>query len=377
MRQSKYRRYVQAGWVMLLSALMLSLVVTPVSATSSRAVHAAQRLDNATPVGASMYITTGTLVPLFQNRIDQHVPGAFNNAINNLVSTLPRQDQGWALQMATTLIQPSATLTGLTTQPGGLVTSLRISLYPGDPQPINSSMLVSFSVFDSSTIQVSAKPINGSPTLVNGPLATFQIPLGQLNSINTTPACGDAALAVKLQFPIALGHTQTQVQQNTALNVFASPREIRNTPSTNTNAYVELPASSLASIGDSVGDLPINTSTTAKNINISVQGSNLIINSDIYDSFWGKIGTATTTVAPTAAGGNLAVHVLSTTITILNLFTFPYDSYNQQIQQTLNSKLNGALAGKFTVTRAAIGPNAQLPCAAGNSLVLTGSASLG
>jgi len=108
-----------------------------------------------------------------------------------------------------------------------------------------------------------------------------------------------------------------------------------------------------------------------------VQGSNLVINSDIYDSFWGKIGTATTTVAPTAAGGNLAVHVLSTTITILNLFTFPYDSYNQQIQQTLNSKLNGALAGKFTVTRAAIGPNAQLPCAAGNSLVLTGSASLG
>ena len=389
MRQSKYRRYVQAGWVTLLSALMLSLVVTPVSATSSRAVHAAQRLDNATSVGASIYITTGTLVPLFQNRIDQHVPGAFNNAINNLVSTLSRQDQGWARQMAATLIQPSATLTGLTTQPGGLVTSLRISLYPGDPQPINSSMLVSFSVLDSSTIQVSAKPINGSPTLVNGPLATFQIPLGQLNSINTTPACGDAALAVKLQFPIALGHTQTQVQQNTVLNVFASlgshdqrpgqasPREVRDTPSTNTNAYVELPASSLASIGDSVGDLHINTSTTAKNINIRVQGSNLVINSDIYDSFWGKIGTATTTVAPTAAGGNLAVHVLSTTITILNLFTFPYDSYNQQIQQTLNSKLNGALAGKFTVTRAAIGPNAQLPCAAGNSLVLTGSASLG
>lgn len=377
MRQSKYRRYVQAGWVTLLSALMLSLVVTPVSATSSRAVHATQRLDNATSVGASIYITTGTLVPLFQNRIDQHVPGAFNNAITNLVSTLPRQDQGWARQMATTLIQPSATLTGLTTQPGGLVTSLRISLYPGDPQPINSSMLVSFSVLDSSTIQVSAKPINGSPTLVNGPLATFQIPLGQLNSINTTPACGNAALAVKLQFPIALGHTQTQVQQNTVLNVYANPREVRNTPSTNTNAYVELPASSLASIGDSIGDLHINTSTTAKNINISVQGSNLVINSDIYDSFWGKIGTATTTVAPTAAGGNLAVHVLSTTITILNLFTFPYDSYNQQIQQTLNSKLNGALAGKFTVTRAAIGPNAQLPCAAGNSLVLAGSASLG
>ncbi|HEY6409462.1 MAG TPA: hypothetical protein VIY29_18540, partial [Ktedonobacteraceae bacterium] len=59
-----------------------------------------------------------------------------------------------------------------------------------------------------------------------------------------------------------------------------------------------------------------------------------------------------------------------------DIFKFQYDTYNQQIEQTLNAKLNGALAGKFTVTRAAIGPNAQLPCAAGDSLVLTGSASL-
>jgi hypothetical protein len=116
---------------------------------------------------------------------------------------------------------------------------------------------------------------------------------------------------------------------------------------------------------------------TAKNVNIGVQSSNLVINADVYDSFLGKIGTATTTAAPTAAGGSLAVHVLSTTITFLNIFTFPYDSYNAQIQQTLNSKLNRALAGKFTVTRAAIGPNAHVPCAAGDSLVLTGVASLG
>jgi hypothetical protein len=248
---------------------------------------------------------------------------------------------------------------------------------------------VTLAVLDSSTVQISAKPINGSVSLVNGPLATFQIPLGQLNSIRTTPTCGDSALAVKLQFPISLGHAQAQLQQNTALDAFAStnahnqkrnqfsPAGIRSMPASNTNSYVELPASSLASIGNSVGDLPISSSMTAKNIQIGVQGSNLVINSDVYDSFWGKIGTATTTVAPTTAGGNLAVRVLSTSITILNIFTFPYDTYNQQIEQTLNSKLNGALAGKFTVTRAAIGPNAQLPCAAGNSLVLTGSANLG
>jgi hypothetical protein len=130
-------------------------------------------------------------------------------------------------------------------------------------------------------------------------------------------------------------------------------------------------------MGNSVGDLPINSSMTAKNVNIGVQSSNLVINADVYDSFLGKIGTATTTAAPTAAGGSLAVHVLSTTITFLNIFTFPYDSYNAQIQQTLNSKLNRALAGKFTVTRAAIGPNAHVPCAAGDSLVLTGATNLG
>ena len=393
MNHMKYARYIQAGWVMLLATLLLGLVVTPAGAASSTARQITQGSGNATSVGATIYLTRRTLAPLFQSGIEQQVPGAVSSAINNIVSGLPRQDQGWALQMANTLIQPSATLTGLTTQPGGLVTSLQVSLYPGDPQPINISMLVSLSVLNSSTVQVSARPLNGGPALVSGPLATFQVPIGQLNSINTTPGCGDSALALRLQFPVALGNAQTQlqgrVQQNTALSAYTStstdnrgqsqsnPGMLRSTPSTNTNAYIELPASSLASMGNSVGDLPITSNMMAKNANIGVQGSNLLISADVYDSFLGKIGTATTTVAPTAAGGSLAVHVLSTTITFLNIFTFPYDSYNAQIQQTLNSKLNRALAGKFTVTQAAIGPNTHVPCAAGDSLVLTGVASLG
>ena len=396
MKRMHYMRSIQVGWIMLLAVLLLGLAATPAGAASSTSRQATRRLDNATSVGATIYITTGSLVPLFQSRIDQQVPVAVSGAINNVVNGLPRQDQGWALQMANTLIQPSATLTSLTTQQNGLATSLRVSLYPGDPQPINASMLVSLSVIDSSTVQVSAKPLNGSPTLVNGPLATFQIPIGQLNTVHTTPVCGDAALAVNLQFPVALGHVQSQlqgsqgqVQHNTALNAYtsmsssdqrqsqSSPGEISSVPSSSMNSYVELPASSLASIGNSVGDLPISSSMTAKNIQIGVHGSDLVINSDVYDSFWGKIGTATTTVGPTVAGGNLAVHVLSTSITVLNIFTFPYDSYNQQIQQTLNAKLNGALKGKFNVSQAAIGPNAHVPCAASSSLVLTGTTSLG
>ncbi len=383
-------RIIQAGWVLLLTGLLVGLVATPVGAVSNSVRYRAQLQNSATAVNATIYITNGTLAPIFQSRLNAVVPGAVSSAISSIVGKLPKQDQGWAGQMAYALLQPSASLTSLTTQANGLATSIRMSLYAGDPQPITASMLVNMSVINASTIQVSATPLNGSPALVNGPLATFSIPIGQLSSINTTPGCGNASLAVKLQFPIALGQGQTSSQvQPVALSDFVNPRQVQTTtsransgtsqavPSGDTNSYVELPASSLAAIGSSVSSLPISSSMTAKNIQLSVQGSDLVITSDVYDSFWGKIGTATTTVAPTASGGNLAVKVLSTTITVLNIFTFPYDSYNQQIQQTLNAKLNGALSGKFYVSQAAIGANPNVPCAASNSLVLTGSASLG
>ena len=389
MKRLRDIRIIQAGWVLLLTSLLVGLVVMPAGAASNSVRNRAQQQNSTTAVNATIYITNGTLAPIFQSKLDAAVPGAVNSAISSIVAKLPKQDQGWAGQMANALLQPSASLTSLTTQSGGLATSIRMSLYSGDPQPITANMLVSMRVINSSTIQVSATPLNGSPALVNGPLATFSIPIGRLNSISTTPGCGDASLAVNLQFPVALGQGQASSQvQHMALSDFVK-QQIQPTISHansatsptalngNTNSYVELPASSLAAIGNSVSSLPISSSMTAQNIQLAVQGSNLVITSDVYDSFWGKIGTATTTVAPMASGGNLAVKVLSTTITVLNIFTFPYDSYNQQIQQTLNSKLNGALTGKFYVSQAAIGANPHVPCAASNSLVLTGSASLG
>ena len=389
MKRLRDIRIIQAGWVLLLTSLLVGLVVMPAGAASNSVRNRAQQQNSTTAVNATIYITNGTLEPIFQSKLDAAVPGAVNSAISSIVAKLPKQDQGWAGQMANALLQPSASLTSLTTQTGGLATSIRMSLYAGDPQPITANMLVSMRVINSSTIQVSATPLNGSPALVNGPLATFSIPIGRLNSISTTPGCGDASLAVNLQFPVALGQGQASSQvQHMALSDFVK-QQIQPTISHansatsptalngNTNSYVELPASSLAAIGNSVSSLPISSSMTAQNIQLAVQGSNLVITSDVYDSFWGKIGTATTTVAPMASGGNLAVKVLSTTITVLNIFTFPYDSYNQQIQQTLNSKLNGALTGKFYVSQAAIGANPHVPCAASNSLVLTGSASLG
>ena len=114
---------------------------------------------------------------------------------------------------------------------------------------------------------------------------------------------------------------------------------------------------------------------TARNISVAVQGGELVITSDIYFGFL-QIASATTYVQPVAANGNLGVKVLKTDLTFLQLFTFPNNSYNQQIQQTLNTKLNGALAGKFYATSAAIGSNSQVPCAASDSLILTGNTSL-
>jgi hypothetical protein len=146
-----------------------------------------------------------------------------------------------------------------------------------------------------------------------------------------------------------------------------------------TSAYVEIPASSLASLGSGFGPISLGnilgTPLSAQNIQIAVRGSQLAISSTIMLGSL-KLGTATTYVRPLAQGGNLAAHVVQTTVTLLQVITFPYNSYNQQIQQMLNSKLNGALAGKFTVSSAAIGANGNIPCAASNSLILTGTASL-
>jgi hypothetical protein len=98
-------RYIQAGWVALLAMLVLGLAVTPAGAASTTTRQRAQHQDSTTSVNATIYITLGTLQPLFQSQINQQVPGMVNSVINNMVSKLPPQDQGWATQMATTLIQ--------------------------------------------------------------------------------------------------------------------------------------------------------------------------------------------------------------------------------------------------------------------------------
>ena len=73
-----------------------------------------------------------------------------------------------------------------------------------------------------------------------------------------------------------------------------------------TNTYIEIPASSLSSIGSSIGSIPVSSSFTAQNIRVTVQGKNLDILSDIYWSGL-NIGTADTTISPGASGGKLVL----------------------------------------------------------------------
>src|SRR5450432_2442237 len=358
-----HKKHRQITLALLLSIIALMLVATPARATELGSARAIQK-QGTTPINATIYLTTSTLQPIFQAHINQQVPVAVNNAINTIVGNMPAADRTWADQMATTLIQPSATLSSLIPQQNGLVTSLRINLYPGDPHPINATILVKFSIINGSTIQVTALPSNSGPTLISGPLTTFQMPLGQLNSINTTPSCGDAALAVNLQFPISLGQNSTNkaglaIQQQRASQA-------------GTGAYVAIPATSLESLGNGIGTIPVNSNMTAQNIRLTVQGNNLVITSDIYLGFL-QIASATTYVQPTATNGNLTVNVQKTNLTFLQFITFPYNTYNQQIEQILNTKLNGALSGKFNVTNAAIGANSHIPCASSDSLILTGT----
>ncbi|HWZ20023.1 MAG TPA: hypothetical protein VNW73_14575 [Ktedonobacteraceae bacterium] len=370
----KYIRILRVGWILVLAVLVLGVaIMTPALASNSAARHTTQTPNqaNSSSLNAIVYLTTASLASTFQNRIDQQVPGAVNAAISNAVSTLPARDQGWATEMATTLIQPSAALVSLYPQQGGLAMRLRLSLYPGDPQAITSSSLIKFSVQNSSTVEVSATPISGGPSLVNGPLTTFHMPLGYLNSVYSTPGCGSSALALNLQFPVALGQTSSQLQRLTS---YTSTTMSKNLLAGNINSFIEVPATSLSSIGNSIGTMPVGNSFTAKNVRIVVQGGNIHILSDIY---WSgiNIGTADTAVTPGAAGGNLVLNVSSTNLSIFNLFTFPLNSYNQQIQHTLNAKLGNAFTGKFYVAQAGIGANALLPCAAENSLIVAGNIS--
>lgn len=374
MKWTFYRPLRRGGF---LPMLLLFLLATPFSTATQAAGRAVQTNHaSSTPINTIVYLPMNAVQPLFQQQVNQQVPIAFNNAISSMVNKMPATDRGWASQMASALLQPSATLVSLKSQQGGLAATIRISLYQGDPSPMSASMLVTMSVKDAATVQVSAQALPGSPTLISGPLSTIQIPFGQLSSINTTPTCGDAALSIHLQVPMSIAQAPTQGRQTMAMGAIQEGTMAR-AAQANTPAYLEIPASSLSSLGSSIGTLDLGNNMTAKNIQVAVQGGQLVATSDIYLGGTVLLSKATSFIQPMTSQGKLAVHVLKTTMTVFSLFTFPDNTYNQQIEQSLDTKLGNALSGKFYVNSAAIGSNTHIPCAAADSLILTGTTNLG
>ncbi|EFH87406.1 hypothetical protein [Ktedonobacter racemifer] len=370
-RYAPYRlRNVALGLLMVGVVLVL---ITPVYAATRTMIQT--RVQQALPLNAHIYLATDALRPVFQERIDAQVPSTVASTLKGITDGMPGDTHDWAAKMAKVLIQPSATLTGLSPQAGGMVTSMRISLYPGDPKPIDANLLVRFTVLNATTIQVSAFPLQGSPTLVSGPLTTLPTPLGQLQNIHTTPGCGANALDVGMQLPINLDAPATT--QNAAFTRGQSSRttlaswQEPASATAGTHAYVEIPASSLSTLGPGLGVLSLGNDLFARNIQLSVSGNQLVATSDITLGKSLKLAQATTTIMPLAQQGKLAIQVQKTTVTIFSIFTFPYDTYNSQIQQELNSKLGSALGGKFTLNTASIGPNSNVPCAAGDSMILS------
>ena len=377
----RIKRSVQMCGAILTVLALCTFFVTPAQAairTPSVGLSALAQVGTSTSVNANVYLTGQMLQPMFQTSINQSVPQMISGALSGMVNQLPKQDQGWALQMADALLQPSATLTGLKPEAGGLLATIKIDLYPGDPKPVMTTVLVSFKVTNASTIQVTAlSSADGSQSPVSGPLTTFTVPIGSLNSVVATPQCGDADLNINLKFPVSLGQTgqtsATMPQSTPATTKLAYTLPTDHT----TNSYIELPANSLAQLGSGLGSFQVSSSITAQKIRLGVQGSNLIVTSDIL---WHglTVGTAVSTMVPGAANGNLVVNVLKTDLQILGgLLSFPLNSYNQQVQQELNTELNGSLTSTFYVNQAAIGSNSHLTCAAADSLVLAGAITLG
>ncbi|HLX57618.1 MAG TPA: hypothetical protein VKR83_11390 [Ktedonobacteraceae bacterium] len=386
----KKSHFIRTGWILLLATLVLGVsFITPALASSNIARHTAAHAQPAasTAISATVYLTLGMLQPKFQQGLDRQVPVDVNNDINAMVSSMPAQDQGWARTMATTLIQPTASLQSLVPQQNGLAMTILLSLYPGDPKPTSAGMLVSFSVLDSNTVQVSTGALNNTPPLSSGPQSTFQVPIGVLTTTNATPACGDSALALHLQIPVALGQSsltsatsaQTRPAQASAAghgNPMAVMLNSHKQDLSDTYTYIEIPAASLTSLNGSFGNIPVSGGFTAQNIRVTFEGSTIHILSDIYWSGL-NLGTADTTIAPAASGGNLVLNVTNTNFSLFGLFNFPMNNYNQQIQQMLNSKIGNAFVNLFTVTHAAIGRNSLIPCAKSDSLILTGYSNLG
>lgn len=388
--QRLFKRSIYVCWGLVIAFLLLGTITPVIAAPMAPMIPKATRA--ASSLNAKIYLTHDVLAQLFQNSINQQVPQLTAKTIQGIVSSSPANEQGWIGQIAHALVQPSVTLTDLTPQSNGFNAGLQLSLYAGDPKPTISHMLVTFNILNANTIQVSSQAMAGSKPLVTGPLTTIQVPMGTLTGIQTVPDCGAANLELGLQVPLSSQQGQTtnnsyqaKLEQTApktsplSLETSSTQAQQQKAAAQTIPAYVEVPFSSLLTLTAGIGTIQINKSLEAKNIKLTEQNDKLVVTADIISLVFGnpvlKLGTATTTIEPQAIDGKLVLHVDQTTLNVL-IFTFSADSYNQQIQQTLNAQIGNALGNNLSISNAGIGPNQAVPCAAPDSLMLTGTTTI-
>src|SRR5258708_2233382 len=190
------------------AALALALLLILAGANGARAAAcaaAAHQGAQAPSVNANVYLTSQLLQPLFQSSINQAIPQMFSSALSGMVGQAPPEERAWMQEMASALLQPSATLVSLVPQSNGLMATLKIQLYSGDPKPTTSGVLVGFKVLNATTIHVSALPLPAAAhSLASGPLTTFTLSIGSLTGISATPGCGESNLNLGIKFPVNL-----------------------------------------------------------------------------------------------------------------------------------------------------------------------------
>lgn len=380
----KRERSRKGRWLPLLLMLLLGLLAMPVGEGL-----ASPRATTTTPLNTIVYLTEETLQPLFQEQINSKVPLAADQSITDMLANVPEQSKGWSSQMANALIQPAATITDMTTQQDGIATTVQVSLYPGDPFPVESRMLITFSKLDDSTIQVSSEPISGA-TLISGPLTTMKVPMGKLQDVYSTPDCGKCALALELQIdvelddsapPAASSNSAQLARQSFSTGNYADPIEASiysqlSAQASTVDVYVEVSQASLDKLASGIDRLPVSQTMKAQNLRIKIQNGQLVLTADLSPWDTGiALASTTTYIKPATTNGIFHFQVERTDISVA-FITFDGSSYNQQIETLLNTNLLGALGTDFTVTDGKLNDTTLVPCASQPALILTGKTTI-
>lgn len=353
----KHKKIIQLGITSLFTLLLLVTLALPVHAASSK--KAVIRYPKDDPNAVNIYLPIPAMQQQFQQSIQQQLPDQFNQSIMDQTKSLDPGTRTLANQLIGEVFQPSATLTQLTPEQGGLVSTINIGLFPDDPNPLSFSMLLAFNKINSHAAEVDASAVPGQPAPpTTGPQSNFDVGgFGTLNSIVPTPGCGNSALEMNIS------PSQTPPPQNGGQGA-GFP------------LFIEVPAAAFQAGAAGAGNMQIGAGFSAQNIQISLQGQGMVVSTQI--AFEGtQVGSTMTTVQLSAANGTLVGTVTNTKVNIGGLFSLPIDAFNQTIQQQINQELGGMIGNMLNVTSVNFGPTADVPCATPGNMLLGGTAAGG